>query len=93
MSYEHLEERYTREEKLNFEEFKEYFLDYISVENLSNRFIDNNENFVNSVIFECWHNYLNFYSVDITVFCKISESFFINLFRYKPVLDNTEYED
>lgn len=93
MSYEHLEDRYMSDDKLSFEEFKDYFLDYISVENLSNKFIDNNELFCNSIIFECWHNYLNFYNVDITVFCKLFESFFANLFRYKPVLDNTEYED
>lgn len=92
MNIEHLENKYMEDDKLNFEEFKEFFLSYIPTEHLSEKFYDNNSNLCDSIIFDCWKYYLDYQLVDITVFCKTIESVFINLFRYKPVLDNSEYE-
>lgn len=88
----YIEERVIQDGKLNFEEFKDYVFMYISIDNLSNTFYQNNTMFCESIFLEVWHSYLNS-NVHQSVFSKNLESFFHNFFRYKPVADNSEYKD
>ena len=92
MSLEYLEEQAFEDDKMSFEKFKEWMWEYIPEKTVSNKFMHNNEKLCDSITFECWQKYVKG-NVDTVFICSLVEDIFSNLFRYKPVLDNSEYED
>jgi hypothetical protein len=78
-------ENYGRD-KLGIEEFFNEVLDLVSRKIVSDTYIEENEDFVNTFIADLYQNYLD--GSSIKSLSDIVENTFYNLFLYKPGLKN-----
>lgn len=69
-----------------FEEFEDYFWNYINSNVVSNEDIRiNNKDFCQSVCHDAYRIYSQS-DVSIDVICKLAEGILFNVYRFKPIL-------
>lgn len=71
-------------EKMSFEEFEEYFWEYIPTSVISDEDIVNNREWADSVVYEAWR--LHSYSeIDKSIILKCVENTIFSFRRFNPI--------
>lgn len=74
---------------LDYEDFYTHLWGSISAKIVSESYIEQNKDFIDSVTFDYYRIYEMSENISISVVRRMVESFFFNLFRYKPTLNNS----
>jgi len=79
---------YEEFQELTYEEFYDLLWEDVSEKIVSTAYLDENEDFINSITFDMYRLFQMNYNITIRSLSRIIESFFFNLFRFDPMTEN-----
>lgn len=74
---------------LEYDEFYEKLWSGISAKIVSEEYIANNKEFIESITFDYYRLYELSNELSVSIIRRMVESFFFNAFRFKPALKNS----
>lgn len=81
---------YTDFQELTYEEFYDLIWDDVSEKIVSTSYLDEYEDFISSVTFDMYRLYQMNNCLTIRLLSRMLESYFFNMFRFKPSQSNIE---
>lgn len=76
---------------LKFEEFNEELWDYVSEKIVSNKYLDDHQEFIENLTFDLYTLHLKG-EIELKIIGKFTEIYFFNLFRFQSSCEDPGYE-
>lgn len=74
--------------KLDYEEFSDLLWEAVCEKTVSTTYLDQNQDFINSLTFDFYRMFLMDQSISIRVLARLVEYFFFNFFKFDPEKKN-----